>query len=99
MLQEIDLPHGETVLGRSADANLTIEDPLVSRLHARIVIDEAGARVEDLESRNGVRVNGVIIRMPTRLSDGDRLRLGTQDLIFCKVERTATRLMPHSKSR
>jgi predicted component of type VI protein secretion system len=91
LLQEIDLPHGETVLGRSADANLTIEDPLVSRLHARIVIDEAGARVEDLESRNGVRVNGVIIRMPTRLSDGDRLRLGTQDLIFCKVERTAPR--------
>ena len=86
MLQEIDLPHGETVLGRSADANLTIEDPLVSRLHARIVIDDNGGRVEDLESRNGVRVNGVLIRGPTRLNDGDRVRLGTQDLIFCRVE-------------
>jgi hypothetical protein len=91
LLQEIDLPYGETVLGRSADANLTIEDPLVSRLHARIVIDESGARVEDLESRNGVRVNGVLIKAATRLTDGDRLRLGTQDLIFCQVERAAPR--------
>jgi predicted component of type VI protein secretion system len=91
LLQEIDLAYGETVLGRSADANLTIEDPLVSRLHARITIDETGARVEDLGSRNGVRVNGTLIRTPTRLNDGDRLRLGTQDLIFCKVERTSPR--------
>jgi hypothetical protein len=86
LLQEIDLPYGETVLGRSADANLTIEDPLVSRIHARIVIDDSGGRVEDLESRNGVRVNGVLIKIPTRLNDGDRVRLGTQDLIFCRVE-------------
>jgi hypothetical protein len=86
LLQEIDLPHGVTVLGRSADANLTIEDPLVSRLHARIVIDESGGRVEDLQSRNGVRVNGMLIKSPTRLNDGDRVRLGTQDLIFCRVE-------------
>ncbi len=80
------MPRGETVLGRSADANLTIEDPLVSRLHARIVIDDVGGRIEDLDSRNGVRVNGVLIKAPTRLNDGDRLRLGTQDLVFCRVE-------------
>jgi hypothetical protein len=86
LLQEIDLPYGETVLGRSADANLTIEDPLVSRRHARIVVDESGGRIDDLDSRNGVRVNGVLIRGSSRLNDGDRVRLGTQDLIFCRVE-------------
>jgi hypothetical protein len=74
------------VIGRSLDCNLTIEDPLVSREHARIVIDESGERVEDMGSRNGVRVNGVQIKGPTPLSDGDRVRIGTQDFVFCRVD-------------
>ena len=86
LLQEFDLPHGATVIGRSLDCNLTIEDPLVSREHARIVIDEGGERVEDMGSRNGVRVNGVQIKGPTPLSDGDRVRIGTQDFVFCRVD-------------
>ncbi len=86
LLQEFDLPHGATVIGRSLDCNLTIEDPLVSREHARIVIDESGERVEDMGSRNGVRVNGVQIKGPTPLNDGDRVRIGTQDFVFCRVD-------------
>jgi hypothetical protein len=74
------------VIGRSLDCNLTIEDPLVSREHARIVIDESGERVEDMGSRNGVRVNGVQIKGPTPLNDGDRVRIGTQDFVFCRVD-------------
>lgn len=85
LLQEFDLPRGATIVGRSLDCNLTIEDPLVSREHARITIDDDGARLEDLKSRNGVRVNGSVVRGPTPLSDGDRVRIGTQDLIFCYV--------------
>jgi hypothetical protein len=86
LLQEFDLPRGITLLGRSLDCHVTIEDPLVSRQHARIVIDEHGAVVEDLGSRNGVKVNGVTIRQSTQLKDGDRLRIGTQDLVFCRVD-------------
>lgn len=85
LLQEFDLPQGATVIGRSLDCSLTIEDPLVSRQHARIVIDDRGARLEDLGSRNGVRINGAVIREPTSLRDGDRIRLGTQDLVFCEL--------------
>ena len=86
LLQEFDLPRGVTLIGRSLDCHVTIEDPLVSRQHARIVIDDAGATVEDLGSRNGVKVNGVTVRTPTELKDGDRLRIGTQDLVFCRVD-------------
>ncbi len=86
LLQEFDLPRGVTVIGRSLDCNLTIEDPLVSRQHARIVIDDDGGFVEDLGSRNGVRVNGVAVHAPTRLRDGDRVRIGTQDFVFCRVD-------------
>jgi hypothetical protein len=86
LLQEFDLPRGITLLGRSLDCHVTIEDPLVSRQHARIIIDDAGATVEDLGSRNGVKVNGVTVRSPSELKDGDRLRIGTQDLVFCLVD-------------
>ncbi len=85
LLQEIDLYRGVTLIGRSPDCQVTIEDPLVSRQHARIVIDDLGPRVEDLKSRNGVKVNGAPIRGPTPLKEGDRVRIGTQDLVFCEI--------------
>jgi uncharacterized membrane protein YgcG len=86
LLQEFDLPRGTTVIGRSLDCNLTIEDPLVSRQHARIFVDDEGGTVEDMGSRNGVRVNGHAIRGSTALRDGDRVRIGTQDFVFCRVD-------------
>jgi hypothetical protein len=85
LLQEFDLPPGETILGRSPDCHVTIEDPLVSRQHARVVLQSDQAIVEVLGSRNGVRVNGRPIKGPTTLADGDRLRIGTQELVFCRV--------------
>jgi hypothetical protein len=86
VLQEFDLPRGSTVIGRSLDCHLTIEDPLVSRRHARIVVTDTGAHVEDLGSRNGVKVNGAAIRQLTVLRNGDRLRIGTQELVFSRVD-------------
>jgi hypothetical protein len=88
LLQEFDLPRGITLIGRSLDCHITIEDPLVSRQHARVVIDDNGQHVEDLGSRNGVKINGVPVpaRGTMPLSDGDRLRIGTQDFVFCAVD-------------
>jgi hypothetical protein len=88
VLQEFDLPQGITIIGRSLDCHLTIEDPLVSRRHARIAVNEDGAQIEDLESRNGVRVNSTSIREPTVLRNGDRVRIGTQDFVFTSVDGT-----------
>jgi hypothetical protein len=86
LLQEFDLSRGATVIGRSSECQLTIEDPLVSRQHARILLEGDEARVEDLGSRNGVKLNGQPVAKPTLLKDGDRLRIGTQELVFCRVE-------------
>lgn len=86
LLQEFDLPRGATILGRSSDCHVTIEDPLVSRHHARIVLEGDRAVVYDLNSRNGVKVNGSSVKDPVELKDGDRLRIGTQELVFCRVE-------------
>lgn len=85
LLQEIDLPQGDTLVGRSASCHVTIEDPLVSRQHARFRIEGNRATVEDLGSRNGLIINGRSVRGPAELSDGDRVRIGTQELVFCAV--------------
>lgn len=86
LLQEFDLPRGATILGRSSDCHVTIEDPLVSRHHARIVLEGDRAVAYDLGSRNGVKINGAPLKEPAELKDGDRLRIGTQELVFCRVE-------------
>jgi hypothetical protein len=85
LLQEFDLPQGETLIGRGADCRITLVDPLVSRHHARVRIDGVRVTLEDLGSRNGSRANGRLLKGPHSLKDGDRIRIGTQELIFSEV--------------
>lgn len=91
LLQEFDLRGPEVLIGRSPECHITIEDPLVSRRHARICIADGAATIEDLGSRNGVAINGVRIEGPRSLADGDRIRLGTQELVFHQGGRAAKR--------
>ena len=63
----IDVP---LVLGRDPGVDLTIADEEVSRRHARVTPDAAGAIVEDLGSRNGTFINGQRIEAPTAWSAG-----------------------------
>ncbi len=91
LLQEIDLPQGDTLVGRSANCQVTLDDPLVSREHARIRIQGATAVVEDLGSRNGVQLGGQPIAGSSALSNGDRIRIGTQELVFLELPANAER--------
>ena len=54
---QIDLPPGELLVGRGAVCQLVLDDSLVSRRHAKLVVDDAGVIIEDLGSVNGVLVN------------------------------------------
>ena len=91
LLQEIDLPQGDTLIGRSANCQVTLDDPLVSREHARIRIQGSTAIVEDLGSRNGVQVGGQPIARTAPLGNGDRIRIGTQELVFLELPASAER--------
>lgn len=66
----------EQTLGRGARSTLRLPDPGASRLHARLRQGPDGLRVEDLGSKNGVRVNGRRARGATPLRPGDLLTLG-----------------------
>lgn len=79
----------EVTIGRSPDCHLTLEDPLVSRRHARIELREEDAALVDLGSRNGVHVNGERVEGTRPLTNGDRIRLGTQELVFYAVDGAA----------
>jgi adenylate cyclase len=74
---------GEVVIGRSPECNVVLKDFGISRQHARILVDEEGARIVDLKSKNGTQVNGVpVVEAPLR--DGDRILLGKFQLTFSK---------------
>jgi len=84
---DFELADGEFVVGRGADCQLALDDGLVSRRHAAFTIAGDEIFVEDLGSRNGVRVNGERIVGRTRLNDGDRIRIGNQDMAVLRVQR------------
>jgi pSer/pThr/pTyr-binding forkhead associated (FHA) protein len=78
-------------VGRAADADLVLADELVSRRHARVSQQGAGAVAEDLGSRNGTFVNGNQIHGPTRLVPGDQLQLGVTLVELRSVTQIAER--------
>ena len=63
-------------IGRGEDATVRIEDPTVSRRHARIALTPGGAVIEDAGSRFGVLVDGRPLTGPRRLEPGAEIRLG-----------------------
>jgi pSer/pThr/pTyr-binding forkhead associated (FHA) protein len=68
---------GSIVIGRSAQAEVVIDDSFASEFHARIGPTGAGTlRVLDLGSTNGTFVNGERITSPTPLGIGDQIRIG-----------------------
>ena len=73
---DVSLAEGENVLGRVAEAAAWIESASVSRRHARILVSEGKARLEDLGSKNGTFLNGRRITSTLALADADEIRLG-----------------------
>jgi pSer/pThr/pTyr-binding forkhead associated (FHA) protein len=73
---EIKLADGDFVIGRDPDCDLRLDDQAVSRRHARLRVQGEEVWLEDLESQNGVLLNGTRIAAPTRLAPRDRVRVG-----------------------
>jgi hypothetical protein len=82
---DLELSEGQFAVGRSADCQLSLDDPLVSRRHALLVVAQGGVTVEDLQSRNGVVVNGQRIAERTPLQPGDKIVIGSQELTLLRA--------------
>jgi hypothetical protein len=69
------------VIGRSRDCDIQIADPNVSRRHAEVRREGSAFWLVDLGSTNGIDVNGRR-QARAKLSDGDRVVLGTTEVVF-----------------
>ena len=75
----VRLEEGETkTLGRGSQADITLRDAVVSRVHCRIRVEGGACYVQDMGSRNGTSVNGRPITTEARLADDDALGIGTE---------------------
>jgi predicted component of type VI protein secretion system len=77
---DLELNEGTFAVGRNASCQLSLDDPLVSRRHAIFELAGSGVTIEDLNSRNGVIVNGHRIETKVTLNVGDRILIGSQEL-------------------
>ncbi len=90
--REIALNPGENLIGRDQSAVVWIDDESVSRRHARVVVDEEGASLEDLGSKNGTFLRGHRIRAVSALADKDALKIGPASMMFRVLRRTGSTL-------
>jgi hypothetical protein len=87
----LELSVGEFVIGRSSSCNLALADGLVSRKHAVLHVSPDAVFVEDLDSRNGVAVNGVRINGPRPVTHMDRVYIGSQELVVIDAAKMTDR--------
>ncbi len=71
---------GSITIGRRSSCDLVLDDPQISREHARVIVSDASAAIQDLNSGNGVQVNGRRIQGLQRLAVGDRIQIGVHTL-------------------
>jgi predicted component of type VI protein secretion system len=67
---------GGGVIGRANGCDIHLDDPFVSRRHARVITSEIGTAIQDLGSSNGIFVNGRLSPGITPLHPGDVVQLG-----------------------
>jgi hypothetical protein len=85
MGDSIEIPPGETVVGRGVGCALRFNDPAVSRRHLRFIRRDHNVYVEDLGSNNGTLLNGEPVRAPTALRPGDIVKVGSRELTMSVV--------------
>jgi MoxR-like ATPase len=93
----IPLSTGENSIGRDESNQIALPHESVSRKHATISCAAHGVVIRDLESRNGVLVNGAP-RRQARLQDGDRLQIGDFSFMLSALEQEAATRVSLRKS-
>ncbi len=91
LLSEVELARDEIKIGREPGSEVRLADLTVSRVHARLRrADGNRFKIEDLQSTNGVLINGHRITAPMLLTDGDEIKIGAYELTFTDAQELAT---------
>ena len=81
--QRHEVDQRRVVLGRSKDADLQVSDPNVSRRHAELRQEGATYWLVDLDSTNGIEVDGKRVKR-VKLEDGTRFTIGSTEIAFAR---------------
>lgn len=73
--REFPLKRGENLVGRSGEVDVLIPHQTVSKRHARLIVEDKGITLEDLQSTNGTKISGVNIPANLRTGVADRTPL------------------------
>jgi general secretion pathway protein A len=84
-LDQAMLVPGRFVIGRTTDNDMQVDSKFVSRHHMQLVTTVDGCVVEDLNSTNGVHLNGKRVRRH-KLKPGDVIKLGMHDLTYTRAD-------------
>lgn len=76
------VPAAGAVIGRSRECDVVLDDSGISRRHAQIRPQGGGWAIEDLGSTNGLRVNGHRVQGAAQLQPGDRIEMGSTEIVF-----------------
>ena len=76
-----DISDGAT-LGRAGSADIHVEDPFASSVHARIFVRNGFMFVEDMGSTNGTYLNGRQLRKAEQLKPADKIRIGDSEYSY-----------------
>ena len=76
---------GRFVIGRTSDNDMQVDSKFVSRHHAQLISSPDGSVLEDLNSTNGVYLNGKRVRRH-KLTPGDVIKIGTHELVYTRYE-------------
>jgi hypothetical protein len=79
--QRHEIRKRRTVIGRSKDCDIQLADPNISRRHAELRQEGTAYWIVDLDSTNGIEVNGRRLKR-AKLEDGDRVTLGSTEIMF-----------------
>jgi len=80
----LPLDKEELIIGRSADCDITIKDPYISRRQARIILEQDQAFIENL-GRNPILINGDPTQH-SQLTAGHVIQLGSTELVVQAIE-------------
>jgi hypothetical protein len=96
----VPLPEGaEVLLGRESDADVVLQEDMVSRRHAKIAVRGGEILLTDLGSTNGTFVNGQKVKR-VRIAEGDRVLVGTSLMKVVRADAApATSPLPRATRR
>lgn len=87
------VPESGCLVGRDPGCLIQMQDAHVSRRHVRIVSEGGRWFAQDLDTRNGTRVNGAVAAR-SEIRNGDRIGIGSTELIFTTDDPSQTNFKP-----